>query len=174
MDTHIRTLDEADAAAYRSIRRRALVEHPEAYAATVDELDRRTLEEIAASLAPQPELRCMFGAFVDGELACLASFFRSDNEKLQHRASLYQMYTAPEYRRMGLGRQLVQAVIDHASRQDGLEELILAVTIGNMAAEHLYLKAGFRPKHVETGLIKLGATYYDILWMGLPLHPVES
>jgi RimJ/RimL family protein N-acetyltransferase len=174
MDTHIRALDEADAAAYRRIRRRALVEHPEAYGATVDELDARTQEEIAVGLAPQPGTHCMFGAFVEQELVGLASFFRNNNEKLRHRAGLYQMYTAPEYRRLGLGRRLVEAVIDHVRRLEGLEELILAVTIGNTAAELLYLRAGFRPRYVDMGLLKLGNTYYDVLWMSLPLQPVEQ
>ena len=170
MNTQIRALQEADAAAYQSIRRRALVEHPEAYGATVGEFDRRTLEEIAASLGPQPGLRCMFGAFVADELAGLASFYRSESEKLRHRAGLYQMYTVPQYRRLGLGRQLVDAVIEYAQGITGLEELILAVTIGNTAAEQLYLQAGFRPKYVETGYMKIGSTYYDILWMNRTLQ----
>ena len=53
----------------------------------------------------------------------LAGFRRPDNEKLRHRAGLYQMYVAPEYRGMGLGQGLVNAVIEHAARQEGLEEL---------------------------------------------------
>lgn len=170
MNTSIRMLGPDDAAAYRAVRRRALVEHPEAYGATLDELDRRSLEEIANTLASPPEQRCLFGAFVGDELAGLASFGRHDNEKLRHRAGLYQMYTAPEHRRRGLGRQLVEAVIDHARRQEGLEELMLAVTIGNTSAEVLYLRAGFRPSHVEPRLIKIGDTYYDILWMTLMLQ----
>ena len=170
MNTQIRALHEADAAAYQSIRRRALIEHPDAYGATVDEFDRRTLTEIAASLASQPGISCMFGAFVEDELAGLASFYRSSNEKLRHRAGLYQMYTVPDYRRLGLGRQLVDAVIEYAQGVEGLEELILAVTIGNMAAERLYLQTGFRPKYVDSGYMKIGSTYHDILWMSRTLQ----
>jgi RimJ/RimL family protein N-acetyltransferase len=170
MNTQIRALNEADAAAYQSIRRQALLEHPEAYGATVREFDRRTLDEIAASLAPKPGLQCMFGAFVEDELSGLASFYRSDNEKLRHRAGLYQMYTVPDFRRLGLGRQLVDAVIEYAQGVEGLEELILAVTIGNPAAEHLYLQTGFRPKYVDSGYMKIGSTYYDILWMSRTLQ----
>jgi GNAT superfamily N-acetyltransferase len=116
MDARIRMLTPDDAAAYRTMRRRALVEHPEAYGATLAEFDARSPEEIAKTLAAPPELRCLFGAFVGDELAGLASFGRHDNEKLRHRAGLYQMYTAPEHRRLGLGRQLVEAVIAHARR----------------------------------------------------------
>jgi RimJ/RimL family protein N-acetyltransferase len=48
--------------------------------------------------------------------------------------------------------------------------LILAVTIGNSAAEQLYLAAGFRPSHVEARLLKIDGVYYDILWMSLTLR----
>ena len=170
MNTTIRVLRPEDAAAYRSVRRRALIEHPEAYGSTVEELDSRSLEEVAATLAAPPELRCLFGAFVGGELAGLAGYGRAGNAKQRHRAGLYQMYTAPEQRRCGLGRQLVDAVVAHARSQDGVEELILAVTIGNTAAEQLYLAAGFRPRYVEARFIKLDGVYYDILWMSRTLE----
>jgi RimJ/RimL family protein N-acetyltransferase len=172
MNGLVRRLGETDAEAYRSVRRRALIEHPEAYAATLEEFDSRSLDEIAASLAGPAALRCIFGAFVQQQLVGLAGYGRPDNAKLHHRAGLYQMYTAPEHRGRGLGRQLVDAVVAHA-RQEGVEELVLAVTVGNTAAETLYEHAGFAPKHVETRYIKLGSRYYDILWMSLMLHPVE-
>lgn len=170
MNTTIRMLGPDDAAAYRNVRRRALIEHPEAYGSTPDELDSRSLEETAHTLASPPESRCVFGGFVGNELAGLAGFGRGGNVKQRHRGGLYQMYTAPEHRRHGLGRQLVDAVIDHARRQEGLEELILAVTIGNTAAELLYLGAGFRPTHVEARFIKIDGLYYDILWMNRMLR----
>jgi RimJ/RimL family protein N-acetyltransferase len=174
MNTHVRPLHEADAAAYRRIRRRALVEHPEAFSGTLADFERRTLEEIAATLASPPALRCTFGAFVEDELVGLAAFGRPDNEKLRHRAGLYQMYVAPEHRGLGLGQRLVHAVIDHAARQEGLEELQLNVTIGNLRAELLYRRCGFQLRFVDTRYIKLGDTYYDVLWMSLLLHPVEQ
>jgi RimJ/RimL family protein N-acetyltransferase len=169
MNTNIRILGPDDAAAYRAVRRRALIEHPEAYGAALAEFDARSLAEIAASLSAPPAQRCTFGAFVDDELVGLTGFGRPDNEKLCHRGGLYQMYTAPEHRRLGLGRQLVETVIAHARRQTGLEEVVLAVTIGNTAAERLYLAAGFRPSYVEPRLIKIDGVHYDILWMSLAL-----
>ena len=170
MDTMIRMLGPDDAAAYRSVRRRALIEHPEADGSTVEELDSRSLEEVAATLAAPPELRCLFGAFVGGELAGLAGYGRAGNAKQRHRAGLYHMYTAPEHRQRGLGRQLVDAVVAYARSQEGIEEIILAVTVGNTAAERLYLAAGFRPQYVEARYLKLGGVYYDLLWMNLMLR----
>lgn len=176
MNTHIRPLNAEDAAAYQFMRRRALIEHPEAFSATLAEFERRMLEEIAAMLSMPQAQRCTFGAFVESALAGLAAYGRPDNEKLRHRAGLYQMYVAPEHRGLGLGRQLVEAVIAHAGRQEGLEELYLNVTIGNVRAELLYRRCGFEPKFVDSRYMKIGDAYYDVLWMGLPLpgHPLHD
>ena len=171
MNTQVRALHGADAAAYQSIRRRALIEHPEAFSGELGEFERRPLSEIAAMLDTPAAWRCTFGAFVADDLVGLAAYGRPDNDKLRHRAGLYQMYVAPEYRGMGLGQGLVDAVIAHAGRQEGLEELYLNVTIGNVRAEVLYRRCGFEPRFVDSGYMKIGDKYYDVLWMGLPLQP---
>ena len=174
MNTQIRALHEADAAAYQSIRRRALIEHPEAFSGELAEFERRSPAEIAAMLATPSAWRCTFGAYVRDDLVGLPAYGRPDNDKLRHRAGLYQMYVAPEYRGMGLGQDLVEAVIDHASRQDGLDELYLNVTIGNLRAELLYRRCGFEPRFVDSRYMKIGDKYHDVLWMGYTLHPFEG
>ena len=47
----------------------------------------------------------------------------------------------PEHRRCGLGAQLLAAIVAHAQQQPGLEELILTVTVENLAAVHSLLRA---------------------------------
>jgi GNAT superfamily N-acetyltransferase len=165
----VRKLNGDDAAAYRAVRLRALREHPEAFGATPEQFEQRTLEQIAASLVPSP-LGFALGGFLDGTLVGLAGLGRAEAEKLRHRAGVYQMYVAPEARGLGLGRLLLDAVIAEAHQLEGLEELTLAVTVGNTAAETLYRTAGFVPSHREPRYIKLDGRYYDILWMSLPLR----
>ncbi len=169
MNTHVRALHAADAAAYQSIRRRALADHPEAYSGELAEFERRPLPEIAAMLDTPAAWRCTFGAYVRDDLVGLAAYGRPDNDKLRHRAGLYQMYVAPEYRGMGLGQSLTAAVIAHAGHQEGLEELYLNVTLGNIRAELLYRRCGFEPRFVDNRYMKIDGKYYDVLWMGLPL-----
>jgi len=170
MEVVVRTLTADDVDAYRSVRRRALVEHPEAFTSTPESLDRHTPEEVAASLQPT-ELRRPFGAFVHGELVGMAAFARNDNPKTAHWAGLYQMYVAPEQRGQGLGMELVQALVDHTRQQPGLEQLRLTVTVGNAAAEQLYARAGFAPGCVEERVLKVNGRYYDFLQMVLWLEP---
>ena len=174
----IRKINENDAADYRAVRLRALKEHPDAYGATLQSMESQSVEAVAERLrTTSPEGFCLFGAFVnDGanievdELVGLAGFGRShDNPKQRHRAGIFQMYVAPEYRGRQLGLKLLDAALEYAHQQDGLEEVVLAVTVGNETARGLYIKAGFRPTYIEPRYLKIDDTYYDIEWMVLKL-----
>lgn len=161
----VRRLTAADVGAYHALRLRGLVEHPEAFGASADEWRQRALEVISEQITAGGNDFCLYGAFVEGVLAGIASFGRPTNPKLRHRAGLYQMLVAPEFRRCGVGERLVAAIVAHARQQPELEELILAVTVGNDAAEALYRKIGFEASYIEPRHIKLGDRYYDNLWM---------
>lgn len=163
----IRKLTDDDAAVYREIRLRALREHPESYSATLESMESQRVEDVAERMRTAPdEGFCLFGAFVDDHLVGLAGFGRQfDNPKQFHRAGIFQMYVAPEYRGQKLGLQLLDATLEHARQLEGLEEVILAVTVGNEAARTLYLNAGFQPSHIEPRYLKIDGTYYDIEWM---------
>lgn len=167
----IRKIGENDAADYRTVRLRALKEHPEAYGATVESMESRSVEAVAEQIRSMSQGNfCIFGAFVNGELAGLAGFGRqADNPKQRHRAGIFQMYVAPEHRRRQIGEQLLDAVLEHARQLSDLEEVQLAVTVGNEAARNLYLKSGFQPSYIEPRYLKINETYYDIEWMYLHL-----
>ena len=165
----VRQLTTQDAAAYFAVRLRALEEHPEAFGASADEWRGRSLVEITQRLSAT-ESSCYFGAFVDGALAGIAAFSRPAVTKQAHRGGIYQMYVAPEHRRLGLGRQLLEAILSHVRQLAGLDEVVLSVTIGNYGAEALYAAAGFRASYVEPRYIKLDGRTYDLLWMSLRLE----
>ena len=79
------------------------------------------------------------------------------------------MYVAAEACGQGIGRALMTELIERAGRLPALEEIILAVTVGNVTARSIYLAAGFQPSHVEKRYIKVADRYYDIEWMTLCL-----
>jgi ribosomal protein S18 acetylase RimI-like enzyme len=71
------------------------------------------------------------------------------------------MYVAPEFARRGIGRALVRHVIAEATREPGLEQLVLTVTHSNDAARTLYESEGFRSFGVEPRAIRVGDRYLD-------------
>ena len=86
------------------------------------------------------------------------------------------MYVAPEARGNRIGTALLEHTLSHARTMDGLEDVTLAVTVGNDSARRLYLGAGFVPYGVEPRYIKLGDQYFDVEWMILRLvaQPIEQ
>lgn len=165
----VRLLTADDAAAYRTVRLQALEEHPEAFGSSAEDFSVQPLESVAERLANQSERFSIFGAFEGSELIGLVGFGRDSGLKVRHRGGIYQMYVTPEQRGRGLGWQLLEYAVNYARRLPGLEEINLAVTVGNDPARRLYERFGFVFSHREPRYIKFDDRYYDIDWMTLTL-----
>jgi RimJ/RimL family protein N-acetyltransferase len=162
----IRLLLPEDAAAFRDLTLRALKEHPSSFGRTYDEESRLTVDDFIMQLSfGNPS----YGAFDGDVLVGMARLFRYHGRKRQHRAMLTSMYVVPEARGQGHAGVLVRSVLDYARAEDGIEEVVLAVTVGNRAARDLYISFGFQPYAVEPRYLKIDGEYYDIEWMTLRL-----
>jgi ribosomal protein S18 acetylase RimI-like enzyme len=159
----VRVLAEADTAEFQALRLRALKEHPEAFGSSFEAEANIPLEEFAKILS-SPD-RPWFGAFHNGRMMGITGLMRSQGAKTRHRAMVSGMYVAPEARGLGLGQMLVDALMAQAHSMDGLEDVSLAVTVGNDAARHIYIKSGFKPYCIDPRYLKVGSQYFDIEWM---------
>ena len=165
----IHMLTEADAPVFRALRLRSLREHPEAFGASLEEEELLPVEHTAEHLRSSSPDRCILGAFVAGHLVGYAGFSRHPRPKTRHKAHLGGMYVVPEARGQSVGRALLDAVVTHARSVSGVEEVVLAVTVGNELARRLYILAGFKPYCIEPRYLKLEEQYFDIEWMVLRL-----
>ena len=77
------------------------------------------------------------------------------------------MYVRPAARRAGIGRRLVNAVLDHA--QQRVELIQLAVVSDNEVARRLYTARGFVEYGIEKNALKDGGHYYNEVLMAKPL-----
>ena len=166
MQTELRTITAADAAAYQTIRLRALQEHPEAFGADYADECSRSLAAVAERLQDLPE-RFVLGAWQGDHLRGMVAFHQGQGQKIRHRGGVGGMYVAPEVRGQGIGKALINELIGRARCLPNLEEIVLAVTVGNHVARAMYMAAGFQPAHLEQRYIKLADHYYDIEWMTL-------
>jgi len=165
---NIRVLKSEDAEAYQKLRLQSLREHPEAFGNAFEDEVNSPLDSVAERLHPTTD-STVLGAWVDDRLVGMISFARYRGRKTRHRAMIGAMYVAPEVRGRGIGSALLNEAIHHARALADLEELILAVTVGNQAARALYLAAGFTHAHIEQRYIKVNEQYYDIEWMNMQL-----
>ncbi|MCE7981662.1 MAG: GNAT family N-acetyltransferase [Caldilinea sp. CFX5] len=169
MSFTIRRLTPDDAAAYQPVRLRSLQEHPEAFGSAYEDELTRPLSAVAERLQALPG-RFTLGAWQADTLAGIVTFAQAVGRKVCHRGGVGGMYVAAEARGLGIGRALMTDLVERAGRVPMLEEIILAVTVGNVAARSIYLAAGFQPAHVEKRYIKVADCYYDIEWMTLLLE----
>lgn len=98
----------------------------------------------------------------------LADLHQFTPERVRHVATL-SVGIHPAHQHQGIGRQLMQALIDHA-RLCGLERLELYVRADNARARRLYESLGFRHEGTRHRFIKTADGRYvdDEIWVLFP------
>jgi len=159
----LRRLTPEDVLLYRQIRLEALADSPDAFSSTLDGEEDRPLDWFAARLADA----FVVGAFDGPDLMGVAGFYVQPGPKHAHKGMLWGMYVRPGYRAAGVGRVLVEAIIDHA--RDHVELLQLFVVSDNTPARRLYAGLGFVEYGIERHATKYRGRYHDDVLMALPL-----
>ena len=133
----IRELGEGDAAAYRTLRLRALREHPTAFVSSYEEQKDWPLERFAQRLRGSFDSSEAFnlGCFVEEGLVGTVGFFREDGPKRMHIGKIVGMHVATEQQGKGFGRALLGAALERARQMPGLTVIHLAVESTNEPAE---------------------------------------
>lgn len=162
---NIRPFTAADAAAFQALRLAALQDAPTAFASSYEEEKDRPLDKVAARLAAQPDESCVFGAWVDGALAGMVGVKRDEHRKLRHKAFIWGVYAAPEFRGRGVGQRLMQAALDHAAGWPGLHQVYLGVNAANQPAIRLYERMGFATYGREPACMMVDGELIDELLM---------
>ncbi len=130
-----------NASAFKAIRLRALRDAPYAFGSTYTRESEFSEAEWLARVERWNGEKGVGFLAMEGEVACgIAGSFLDENDVT--RAVLVSMWTAPAYRRHGVGRLLVNAVLDWASSR-GARILLLMVTSPNEAAMRFYERLGF-------------------------------
>ena len=120
---------------------------------TLVRLDARAVEALAALAAEVADYPWRAAQFADSLVAGhqLLGLQAADGSLLGFAvwsqvlddAELLDIGVAPACRRQGLGQRLLDAVMA-AARAQGAQRLLLEVRAGNLAAQALYQRAGFR------------------------------
>ena len=163
MRVQIRELSEDDAAAYRTLRLRALREHPTAFVSSYEEQRDWPLEAFAGRLRGSSGSADGFnlGCFVEDELVGTVGFFRNDGPKRMHIGKIVGMHVAAEHQGYGYGRSLLAEALGRARQMAGLAVIQLATESTNEPAKALYTSFGFVTYGVEKQAIFVDGEYFD-------------
>jgi len=158
----IRQVDAADMAEWKALRERSVREHPDAFytsdaeerAMTIDDTLKRNADNAANG-------GCILGAWVDGVLVGTAGLYRENREKGRHKAYLWGMYVAPDARGTGLGRALVEGILERARAIDGVSLVQLSVVTTQTVPLELYKSVGFVQWGLERDAMRVDGQRMD-------------
>lgn len=162
IDLKVRRLSPVDAALYREIRLEGLSAAPEAFGSTFEQ----EAAEPIAFFEERLEKSHILGAFRGTDIAGTAALGFGTGKRA-HIGMLWGMYVRSMARKQGVGRRLVQSIVDIA--REKVEVVQLVVVSVNAAALHLYESAGFELYGLEKKALCLDGRYYDEILMALDL-----
>ena len=159
----IRRLAPADASLFRDIRLEGLRCSPEAFGSTFEAENAQPLTFFSERLGGS----AAFGAFCGSELVGIAGLVIHEGQKEAHKSLLVGMYVRPSARKSGVGRRLVETIVEFARQR--VELIQLSVVSDNEQARRLYGRLGFLEYGIEKKALKHDGRYYDEVLMAKDL-----
>lgn len=140
----VRRIRPTDAARLREVRLRASRSDPDAFGSSYGREIGRPSEawDTRAQESSVGSHHCVFVAETQSGFVGMAGAHTRDEEPLVRQ--LYGMWVAPEARSIGVGTQLIEAIIQWAT-EAAAQELRLGVVDGNQPARRLFERTGFVP-----------------------------
>jgi RimJ/RimL family protein N-acetyltransferase len=133
----------------------------------------QTLEQQIAFIerCSQVNNQVFFVARIDGEIAGMINFGGGSRPRNQH-VGEFGLTVQNKYQGLGLGKLLLQSLIDWAYATEGvIRKINLLVRTDNAPAIALYEKLGFRHEATLTRDMIIGGQFVDAYAMGLFIDP---
>jgi ribosomal protein S18 acetylase RimI-like enzyme len=150
----VRRLASPDADQLFGLRRRALLEEPFAFLASPDD-DLASSTEAVRNQLSSPSDDAVFGAFHAGELVGMVGVSRDRPIKAAHRACVWGVFVDRQYRKRGVGSDLLTAALEYARQLKGVSSAYLSVSEKTPQAKRLYESVGFTVWGLEPDCIRV-------------------
>ena len=167
----VRRLEADDLPAYKQLRDEMLARHPEAFTSDAGTEACRKPEDYRYRLGLDDAEggHLTLGAWGGSDLLGAIGLERDLRLKVRHIGPVVGMMVRGPQQGRGIGRALLEALVDEARDGFGLELLTLTVTAGNISALRLYERAGFVTFGTLHKALKLGTAYHDKVHMAMYL-----
>ncbi len=155
----IRDLTDTEADVYKSFFMTGLTDHPDFFRISTD--DERDAPFPTAGTADSFTLLAT-DADTDQWLG-IVSFERDGRtrQKLRHKGTLFRMYVAQAAAGQGIGRALIQTLLERVRLLPNMEQINLTLAAHNHRARKLYESVGFVSYGIEPNAMKWQGRYVD-------------
>jgi len=146
MDIIIEKLKNSEWAKYKKIRLEAVKKEPFAFGGSYSEELKNTDKEWKEKLkkANSEEISLMLFAKDRAEVVGMIGIYWSNLDKIKHGVNIYGLYVVEKYRNKGIGKILMQSIVDIVKSRSQFIKLYLYVETNQKKAISLYKKFGFR------------------------------
>ncbi|MDW5415770.1 GNAT family N-acetyltransferase [Iodobacter sp. CM08] len=166
----IRKLTIHDAAALKAIRLEAVQNSPRSFWPNAEEIRARELDSFCQQLSDPYET--IYGVFLESNLIAIAGLKRYGLAKLQHKATIFGVYTQAMQRKQGIARRLLLILLDDVYSDPNIVQISLSVNIENQSAKALYISLGFEPYALEKNSMRVDGVFIheEHLVLALPIR----
>lgn len=130
---------------YKAIRLLALKTDQQAfgepYSRPSEWLDEKWQERLKTAI--EKKTSSMLFARVDGKLAGMIGWYRSEEDLLNHTANIWGVFVKPEHRGRGIAKSLMETILKELDAIEDIKMVILEVNSDQESAQKLYEKFGF-------------------------------
>lgn len=147
---------------YKNLRLSALKNDPQAFIG-IHEEKLKVGDEVWKNQFEREHTRILF-IFENSQAVGMAGYDINHHTRNSHVANIYYVYIHPDYRRQGLGSQLLAHTIEDIKKiHPQVIKLKLEVSSAQLGAIHMYEKAGFVRCGTYKMEIHLHEEYYDTI-----------
>ncbi len=168
-DLSVRQLRASDLDAYKALRIHVLSQHEEAFTSDAAAEALRTAQSYAARLGNDESRAFTLGACRGERLVGAVTCDHDARIKVQHIGHIIGMMVHTDEQGHGIGRALLDALIERARTDAELYQLTLDVTAGNAVAERLYERKGFVRYGTLPRAVRFDGRFFDKHYMVLKL-----
>jgi ribosomal protein S18 acetylase RimI-like enzyme len=149
---------------YKTLRLEALKNNPSAFGESYEEKlksnDQQWKDDLQDSLDENGNV--MFFANDEQAPIRMIGAYWQDTTKFKHIANICSVYVCETYRNQGIGKLLMQTIMDYLANILQFEKIKLSVVSNKIPALKMYENLGFQQTGKLQKELKVGNEYYDI------------